>query len=144
MQSEITSCGLNGGPLKAFGKYSANIVCNLSVDVASPPYLTQNGADREEFDDQYIKNMTDGAFAGFKYFDFMGGESLAVTVKTDSEATIYAKASIDSEPFAKVTLKACDTAQEFIFDSNVPEYTKELYFSYCGEGSCDIISFRIF
>lgn len=144
VQAELTSCGLNGGPLRAFGTYSANIVCNLSVDVPSPPYLTQNGADREERDDQFIANMTNGAFAGFKYFSFKGSERLAVTVKAQSEATIYAKAEIDTDPFAKTRISPCEEAQEFIFEGSVPENTKSLFFSYEGEGSCDIISFRIF
>ena len=79
-QTEVSSCGLNGGPLKGKGRYEARIACNLwanghatgRVDGANPkkrlrdhPYFTQSGRDREEHGDQYIANMRDGATAGF-------------------------------------------------------------------------------
>ena len=42
-QAEVTSCGLNGGPLKGEGRYEARIACNLwsrdgvgRYDVSSP------------------------------------------------------------------------------------------------------------
>ena len=34
-QAEITSCGLNGGPLKGKGEYPAYLACNLFTDVPS-------------------------------------------------------------------------------------------------------------
>ena len=82
LQAEVTSCGLNGGPLAGRGRYEARIACNLwskdgvgRYDGSNPrrrlkdhPYFTQTGADREGNGDQYIANMRDGAVAGFKYF----------------------------------------------------------------------------
>lgn len=87
-QAEVTSCGLNGGPLRGIGRYPAYIACNLwsrdgvgRYDCPSPrrafaahPYFTQTGKDREGNGDQYIANMRDGAVAGFKYFDIRGSK----------------------------------------------------------------------
>ena len=94
-QIEITSCGLNDGPLPAKGKYEAYIACHITeadrtkvgqVIMAAPgqpvpelpenmPYVT------EETDEQgeqglkpYIHNLRTGAVAGFKYFRFDGDE----------------------------------------------------------------------
>ena len=81
LQAEVTSCGMNGGPLASVGVYPARIACNLwsrdgagRVDgraarlrLATHPYFTQEGKGREGR--QYIANMRDGAVAGFKYFD---------------------------------------------------------------------------
>lgn len=80
-QAEITSCGLNGGPLLAEGTYEARIACHLyskngtTESLAEQqdekhPAFTQSGEDRESDPDQYISNMCDGATAGFKYFMF--------------------------------------------------------------------------
>ena len=66
-QAELTSCGLNQGPLIGMGRYSARIACNLwsgegtgRYDGKSPkkrlkhhPYFTQSGTDREKDGDQY-------------------------------------------------------------------------------------------
>ena len=92
LQAEMTSCGLNGGPLSGRGTYGARIACNLWSAVgtgrydgphpkktfAKHPYFTQEpGRDVSAEDGaaarQYIANMYDGAAAGFKYFDFSGG-----------------------------------------------------------------------
>lgn len=87
---------MNDGPLAGKGTYEARIACNLSSRQGTfeylrtrekdkkkiHPYLTQSGADREDDPDQYIANMTDGAWAGYKYFDFTGDEKeIKVTVR---------------------------------------------------------------
>lgn len=95
-QAEVTSCGLNGGPLKGTGRYEARIACNLwskdgtcRYDTGIPgrlkirkthPYFTQHGKDRESDGDQYIANMRDGAAAGFKYFRLGDASKLVVEI----------------------------------------------------------------
>lgn len=85
-QAEMTSCGLNGGPLAAEGTYEARIACDLwsdrgtgRYDGAHPkrtlrmhPYFTQDEPDGSPAARQYVANMGDGATAGYKYFDFGG------------------------------------------------------------------------
>ena len=76
-QAEVTSCGLNGGPLVGSGEYEARIACNLwskkgvarydkNFRKKDHPFFTQSGHDRMEQGDQYIANMRDGSVAGFK------------------------------------------------------------------------------
>ena len=85
-QIEMTSCGLNNGPLDGKGEYEARIACNLWSKAGARHYVggstgaeaeelrrdhpvfTQDGEDREECPNQHIANMHDGATAGFKYF----------------------------------------------------------------------------
>ena len=97
-QVEMTSCGLNGGPLEGKGTYEARIACNLYSAQGTfayvknhekdkkelHPYFTQSGADREQDPDQYIANMKDGATAGFKYFRFDNPQRICVTVRGGS------------------------------------------------------------
>ncbi|MBO5328107.1 MAG: beta-xylosidase, partial [Clostridia bacterium] len=102
-QAEITSCGLNGGPLIAEGKYEARIACNLFskkgvyfYGAVKPfkschPYFTQTGKDREQNGDQYIANFCNGATAGFKYFAFNNNQKITVTVGGKARGIIELK-----------------------------------------------------
>lgn len=133
-QAELTSCGLNGGPLKTEGAYSAHIACHLTgpkgagqVVMSSPdggelvlpedmPYITEEAWD--EGDHQlrpFIHNLRSGAVCGFKYFDFANGGktvsaqvrgsgSISLTVSPDGEA--LSTADFASEAWTEVTLDA--------------------------------------
>jgi len=76
-QAEITSCGLNGGPLVCEGTYPARIACNLWSKDGAAEYLTQANPQLEAHPYftqnaegvQYIANMREGATAVFKYFE---------------------------------------------------------------------------
>ena len=70
-QVEITSCGLNKGPLKGEGYYDAAIACHLTgpngATFSHPmamkdtsPFITQEGEDREHSPNQYVKNVVEG------------------------------------------------------------------------------------
>lgn len=94
-QIEITSCGLNGGPLPAKNTYLSYIACHLTEKdrsavghVVEPapgemfpklpadmPYITEEeDTDYEKGFKPYITNLREGAVAGFKYFAFDGDE----------------------------------------------------------------------
>lgn len=94
-QVELTSCGLNGGPLPAKGTYQSYIACHLTEKdrtkvghVVEPkpgqglpdlpeemPYITEEeNAAWEKNLKPYIANLREGAVAGFKYLEFDGSE----------------------------------------------------------------------
>lgn len=95
-QVEITSCGLNGGPLLARGTYESYIACHLTErdrtkvgHVVEPgpgrtlpelppemPYITEEpDSTRDHGLKPFIANLCPGATAGFKYLAFDGAES---------------------------------------------------------------------
>lgn len=95
-QIEITSCGLNRGPLPAKGTYQSYIACHLTekdrtkvgrVVQSGPgqplpelpremPYITEEENETwEKGLKPYIANLREGAVAGFKYFAFQGDET---------------------------------------------------------------------
>ena len=142
VQAEITSCGLNGKALMANGEYKAGIACNVRTDLSVMPYITQSGEDRECDDDQYVKDMTDGAYIGFKYFDLKGSELISVKIKSDSNGSIEIRDSLDGEPLCEIFVSECDTVAEF--SSLEPLNAvgiRPLYFTYKGTGKCDFVSF---
>lgn len=154
-QAEVTSCGLNGGPLKGKGWYEARIACNLwSKDGVGRydgngvrkklhlhPYFTQSGKDREGDGDQYIKNMRDGAVAGFKYFDIQEIHSIAVKYKGGA-GVIEVSVTPDFEKLVgEIEVQASE--QYCVTEGKVKlaNGIQPLYFRYRGKEYIDFYSF---
>jgi hypothetical protein len=157
-QAEITSCGLNGGPLCGTGTYEARIACNLwskegtyrydapdrKKVLKTHPYFTQSKPDRERDGDQYIANMRDGAVAGFKYFDFSGTDKINIRLRGTAQGSMVVSATSDFSHVigvAEVDLNqntaTFHTSLEKLFG------VKPLFFRYEGSGSVDFIEFTL-
>ena len=147
-QAEITSCGLNGGPLKAEGSYEARIACNLysregvkfytmKTPAGCHPYFTQTGKDRESDGDQYIANFCGGATAGFKYFLFEGAKEISVTLRGVAEGTM--SVTDGSKEVASIPISA-KTGGTFSAPLSEIEGVKPLYFTFRGKGKPDFLS----
>lgn len=154
-QAEVTSCGLNGGPLSGTGKYEARIACNLwskngvarydkKFDKKAHPYFTQTGKDRMENGDQYIANMRDGAVAGFKYFEFGGEKRISLTVSGVCSGTVEVSHTPDFKAvIARIPVSA-KAEQENAEGAFAPqEGTQPLYFRYTGEGAMNFHTFEM-
>jgi hypothetical protein len=157
-QAEVTSCGLNGGPLKGIGTYEARIACNLWAKegtyrydapdrkkvLKTHPYFTQSKPDREKDGDQYIANMRDGAVAGFKYFDFQGTNQIEIQVRGVAEGNMVVSTASDfSEIVGRVAVKLNGAAQTFCAPIEKIEGIKPLFFRYEGSGAVDFIKFTM-
>ena len=94
-QVEITSCGLNDGPLKGSGSYPAVIACNLTnghmphgsncIYPIPFPNVTNLGEDR------FIGEIEDKTLIGYKYFDFKTLKSVGLLARfeNDENKVIY-------------------------------------------------------
>lgn len=94
-QVEMTSCGLNGGPLEGKGLYPASICCclmpkkgnvfypffKLPHQASGETYLTQSGKDTDTVETQYIRNIKEGCLIGWKYFDLSATETVTLKIK---------------------------------------------------------------
>jgi len=155
---EMTSCGMNGGPLKGTGTYEARIACNLSAKDGAcfslfsgkkekiiHPYFTQSGKDRENNSDQYIANLRDGSWAGFKYFNFTKNDNkITVKIRGNAKGTLNVSIKPNREPIAQ--LNVIQNSMEWNDISvplKMPPGNYPLYFIYEGEGSIDFSSFTI-
>lgn len=147
-QVEVTSCGLNGGPLRGRGEYSAHIACHLmgadgtyrydqflKRNWREHPYLTQTGADREGDPDQYIANMKDGAVAGFKYFETRGLKRIGVQVSGSGRGRMLVKTSLDGAVIAEISVSAHTGRSWFQSPCRLSDGVYALYFQYQGEGA---------
>lgn len=157
-QAEITSCGLNDGPLAGKGTYEARIACNLSSKKGTFPYLktrekdrkgvhpyfTQSGADREENGDQYIANMTDGAWAGFKYFSFDGDErTISATLRGAATGMLKVYTKRGGSCIAEIKIQPSVRFTSCSADFSIPAGVWPLYFVFEGSGAFDFQGFTI-
>lgn len=158
-QAEVTSCGLNGGPLKGEGIYEARIACNLwskdgvgRYDCQKPekvfdfhPYFTQSGGDREKNPDQYIANMRDGAVAGFKYFDMDRVRKIRLEISGDVSGLLQVSDTADfSRICAEILVKGTGTSHMFYeTDFESGQGKTALYFRYQGAGAMNFITFEL-
>lgn len=149
-QAEVTSCGLNGGPLRGIGRYPAYIACNLwsrdgvgRYDCPSPrrafaahPFFTQTGKDQEGDGGQYIANMRNGAVAGFKYFDIRELKTVSVELSGAAEGEFLLSDRSDFQTVsARIQLKLTGGRAEFHAPCAMADGERALYFKFCGKGS---------
>ena len=160
-QVEITSCGLNDGPLVGRGTYEARIACNLTAKEGVMsylairekdkkelyPYFTQSGEDREDNPDQYIANMKDEAKAGFKYFEMDGAKEISVVTRGEGgtlEITAAKKGGLkNARIIASIEIDANANWHEN--KASLEELNGEyaLYFTYLGQGAIDFKEFTL-
>ena len=152
-QAEMTSCGLNGKPLPAVGKYPASIACVLHgihpaskiteiKDKKTCPMVTQDLPDGAENARQYIGNIYDGSVIGYKYFEFDGDCQFSLTIKNSQAGTI----SVWQEEPLKgrvplATLFVPQSSQWKICSVEIP-FAKgrfPLYLQYSGEGNAELL-----
>ena len=156
-QVEITSCGLNSGPLRAQGTYPAAICCNLfetkNLKKSSAPVCVD-----EEREDQesvsFISNMKNGSVAGYKYFAFEGKCRLTLRArvslkdcsgfetlspyKCKAEGKILVSTEADGKPVASMAFRsAAGDWEEYSCELNLSG-RQELFFRYQGTGAVDI------
>lgn len=159
IQAEMTSCGLNDGPLKGTGKYPAHIACQLhgkkTQVIAHPlamrrehPYITQSGPDVAvgtigEKPYQYITNGKDGMTAVYKYFEFNGVKKLRVQCRGKIKGKLYVKIAGNVENVGYIELTPTKDWNWFECDVNIPNGIYPLYLRYEGKGKLDIKEFEL-
>lgn len=155
-QVEITSCGLNGGALKAKGEYGAYIACHIFTDEPIAyvtdlyPKITQGGADNEDgspfgvahydgtngVDTSYIAGIKDKTTIGFKYFDFKGVKKIGVKARGYFHGHFEVRNSYSGEVLGKIELG--DTSnfwEERSADIAFPDKVAPLYLTFSGSGT---------
>ena len=153
-QVEMTSCGLNGGPLQGVGEYPTYIACNLFCKDqemytglsgwldARFPKITQDGRDGDE-EQGYIANMRDTATAGFKYFDCHGIKQVKIKVRGYCKGEYLVKTSWNGEALGRIPVDYTNVWTEYAADIAIPDGVQALYFTYQGEGCACFGSFTL-
>lgn len=144
-QVEMTSCGLNGRPLKASGTYPAAICCNLTN--GHMPHLTNVGKNKcapnvnHEGGTRFVKDIEDGTLLGYKFFAFAGETGIRVTCRGSGGKLLVS--TQPGQPLAEILLPRAadwtvsDTAR-FQARGTLP-----LYLTYQGNGHMDLLEFYL-
>lgn len=150
-QVEMTSCGLNGGPLAGRGTYPATIACVLRSRSGTMrgevplrgihPYITQDGEDGEEEAFQHIANFRRCAVCGFKYFSPQGASTVSVRLRGSGMGQIVV--SDGSATLATVPVSPAEEWTAFSAPFKTPGQVFALYFLFLGDGAIDILDFTL-
>ena len=157
-QAEMTSCGLNGGPLAGKGHYSTCMACNVYGKAGTRflsmikrprkglPYITQDGGDRNSGPDQYVANMCDGSVAGFKYFDLRETSKIRVNVKGNTQGILEVRTSEYGEPVSRIRIRPAKgevTGFSARLEGAGASDKEALFFVFTGKGSFNFYSFDL-
>ncbi len=149
-QVEITSCGLNGGPLAGEGEYPAYLCCNLfnknethMTGNPANPKVVQDGGDGDE-NVGYLTNIFDSVTAGFKYFDCRGIHKVGVTVRGYCGGEFIVKTAWDGDPLGSIKVISANIWTEFKSDITIPDGVHAIYLEYKGGGNPQLKSFTLY
>lgn len=146
-QAEITSCGLNGGPLKGEGTYPAYIACHIFTEKDQPLYIgepgypkvTQDGRDDDKIPG-HIADIGDGVTVGFKYFDCRGVSRIAIETRAYFHGAFEIKAAPEGEVLASIPAESSNVWQRHETAVAFPDGVQALYLTYRGTGKAQLKS----
>lgn len=148
-QVELTSCGLNNGPLEGKGEYYGYLACNLFTKEDSKyvggdrfPKIMQDGRDGDE-EPGYIANITDSATAGFKYFDCKSVKKIKIKVRGYASGAFEVKLSWDGPVLASIPVQYTNVWEEYSADITIPDGIHPIYLTYTGGGTASLLSFTL-
>lgn len=146
-QAEITSCGLNGGPLSDEGEYPTYIACNLFTNKHSvyveddAPVVVQEGGDGDQ-NIGYLKKMTDGSTAGFKYFDLKNASGLKIKTRGYFNGCAEVRTKWDGEVLGEIPIQGTNIWTEGTCRFDPVSGVNALYITFKGSGTCSLKSFE--
>ena len=142
-QTEITSCGLNGGPLIGKGHYPAVIACNITngrmphgsnrIYTESFPNVTNDA------DSRYIGEICDGTLIGFKYFSFKDQHSMSIVCRGNATGVFYVSTSIGGTPCGSFTVSPSADWTEYSAEVSLPNGSCPLYLTFSGSCLCELL-----
>ncbi len=146
-QVEITSCGLNGGPLKDDAEYPAHIACNI-FDDNNKMYVGEMHSANITMDisegpkgRSHIRQISNSTTVGFKYFDLKGVKGLKITTRGYGKGEFEIRTSVDGEILGKIGVDFCTAWTEGTAEFTVPDGTYPLYLTFKGVGNSSLLSF---
>lgn len=149
LQAELTSCGLNQGPLPGVGEYPAYLACNLFTDEPSMyvagdkyPKIMQEGRDGDE-NPGYIGNITNSTTAGFKYFDCKGVNKIRIWARGYADGVFEIKTAWDGEVLASMKLSYTNVWEAYESEIAIPDGKQAIYITYRGNGNASLRAFEL-
>lgn len=141
-QVPITSCGLNGGALKAEGSYPAPIACHItngSMPHGSNKIFTEHFPNvTNEGDERMIAEISDGTYIGYKYFALKPQNSLTLTIRCTGEGSITVSDGMPGTQFAQIPVEKADSWTKVRTEFSCRGGDSPLYLQYHGTGELSL------
>lgn len=143
-QVQMTSCGLNGAPLKAEGEYPASIACVLTN--GRMPHIVNGKSDKALPCVAYrdgravLADITDGVTVGWRFFLFLGAERLTLELRGGFRGTARVSAELGGEPVAEIPLSPCEGYARFESAPLDLRGTHAIYLEFRGTGSAEVLN----
>lgn len=143
-QVEMTSCGLNGGALKAEGTYPAVIACNITnghMPHGSNKIYTDRFPNCTHRDDpnvgreRFIGEICDGTVIGYKYFDFKGTVTFSVTARSANGGSFEVSDKLGGEPKAVIKISPAEEWKSFSAVLDMGNGVCPLFLKFIGENA---------
>lgn len=148
-QAQLTSCGLNDGPLVGKGYYPAYLACNLFTDTpavyvggADQPRVMQDGRDGDE-NEGYIGNIQDGATAGFKFFRGTEAKKIHVWTRGYAQGVLEVRTELKGKVLAELSVEYANVWEESQADITLPQGEYALYLTFRGQGNAMLKGFEL-
>lgn len=155
-QVEMTSCGLNNGPLLGCGKYPASICCCLKPKNGNVFYpffalphqkkrlrITQSSQDSDKLETQFIQNISDGSLIGYKYFDLRGTTKVILTLKGNFKGKVSIRHSENGENLFTKEISLKNIEEDIEIDITPKGEKEALYLYFEGRGKCSFYRFEL-
>lgn len=146
-QVEITSCGLNNGPLKGEGTYPAVICCNLTNGKMrhgsnakkgyNAPMVTSSNGER------FVGGIGNETLIGYKFFDLGADVSLSVKLRGNFSGKLDICTALDAKPVASIPVVPSGTWTDFQTKWHEGTGTYPIYLRFVGKGKADLIEFTL-
>lgn len=148
-QAEITSCGLNDGPLIGKGAYPASIACHITdpttcaqIDYSNPLLLKQTRVTASENGNkQYITDIADGSKLGYKYFQCIDVNGIRLLLHGNFKGTVRIALDEEGNHEAGKTDFVCQGETAVHVPVKIVNGVQALYFSFTGTGKCSMTEF---
>ena len=139
-QVAMSSCGLNGGPLPAEGRYPADIACHLFTPdqpvyagVPGQPRIKRDARDGER-GSGYIADIRDRTVIGFRSFDCRGVKTVSVWTRGYTRGTYQVMTAWDGPVLAEIPVDFSNSWVERKAALALPDGVHDLYLRFIGGG----------
>ncbi len=152
-QAEITSCGLNGGPLSDMGEYPSYIACYIFnsdrggdrftyEDNRKVTMVTQDGANGDKCTG-YVANIRNGSVIGYRDFDCHGVKKLKIYTKGYINGDFEVRTDFEGDPVGKVSVIGSNIWTAFEGEVDIPDGVHSLILTFKGGGWGSLRSFEM-
>lgn len=146
-QVEMTSCGLNPGPLAGNGEYPAVLCCNLTNGrmrhgsngnraYRAPAVTSRNG-------ERFVGGIGNGTLVGYKYFRLGSRVTLDLRFRGSARGVLEVRTAPEGPAVAQVPVTPGDDWQTLCAQWRQPAGDYPLYLYFRGRGTGELLSLTV-